>query len=173
MKINYIRINENLWDWWWMVEWFKRRHADSKFICQLDSDILVPPHRLKACLLTLEKSESKIAMLKRAWVTEKWVLPTKDEKEIRDWWAYIKYWTVERPVWCYVCDIDVFEKTLWVEWPKSKYELAKNAELKVVKLLNFPCKILDIEPHIYSEEHWEQIPLNYYKYIRKTMKSFI
>lgn len=136
-QVKYYRMTQNWGDWGGMRIGFQHISPETKYIVQLDNDIIPDKRWLTAMIEVLQNVDCKIVMLKRENVYM--FLQTSCPFFYED---YALGW-VDRAVACYMIDKDLFAKML-NEIPdnlgyKSKPLMSDYIEKKVVKILNVRC----------------------------------
>lgn len=136
-NLKYIRYSLNLGDWGGMVAGLKYISNKSKYVVQLDNDIIPCDRWLEYMTYVLEHTKYRVVMLKRANV--QWVLNPLESKEML--LNGLEIAKVERPVACFMASTEDFrmfaEKVKRAE--RSKYEIRQLVKTQVAKIMNHTC----------------------------------
>jgi glycosyltransferase involved in cell wall biosynthesis len=140
-NLKYIRYNVNLGDWGGMVAGLKHISQLSKYVIQLDNDIIPCDGWLESMVYVLENTKYKIVMLKRANV--EWKLKPLSPKQIL--LNSLEICKVERGVACFMASTEDFRMFgAKVKDPtKSKYEIRGFVHGQIAKILNKTCIEID------------------------------
>lgn len=136
-NLKYIRFAQNLGDWGGMVAGMKHISPESKYVVQLDNDIIPCDGWLESMVYVLEHTKYRVVMLRRANV--QWKLKPLAPKEMMVNGMEIA--KVERGVACFMAstaDFKMFaEKVKHAD--KSKYEIRSLVKGQICKILNRTC----------------------------------
>jgi len=159
-NLSYYHYDNNFGDWGGMLA--ARKFIDnSKYVVQLDNDIIVPPDWLKALKIIIDKTDYPVVMLRRENVLWK-LKPLGEEKNIEGYLIA----RVERAVACFMMKREFFDECCQVITPekgmRSKYIISQLAGHKVYKILNVKCNEIDslTQRDLYNPKNpqvWEKI----------------
>lgn len=134
--LKYLKLDRNHGDWGGMLIGLTCTSVNSKYIVQLDNDIIPEKNWLTSMITVLNKTKYGVVMLKRENVA--WKLKCLGQPIKLDG---LQICHVERPVACYMMEKNLFAKIARRIPEKmgstSKYIIAKNA--KIAKILNVKC----------------------------------
>ena len=135
--LRYVRMSVNVGDWKGMCQGLKYISPDSRYVVQLDNDIIPEKGWLAAMIYVLENTDYKVVMLKRDNV--KWVLKPLSPKQMMP--NGVEICKVERGVACFMARTELFhELAAKVKNPgRSKYEIRRIVKGRIAKNLNKKC----------------------------------
>ena len=140
-NLKYVRSPINLGDWTGMVTGLRYISKDSKYVIQLDNDIIPCDGWLEAMTYVLEQTKYRVVMLKRANV--EWKLKALSPNQMLP--NGLEICKVERGVACFMASTEDFKMFgAKVKDPtKSKYEIRGLVHGQIAKILNKTCMEID------------------------------
>lgn len=159
--IKHIKSKTNLGDWGGMIEGLNHTSANSKYIVQLDNDVVInDPEWVNKMIHVLSSTDTRIVMLKRIGVINKML--GKNHWEIKYGRSKLKLSRVKKPVCCYMLDTNEFRKFLHknpgLTAMRSKTTLAKHFKT-VTKIQNCTCNVhINNDKYMMTNKNvWERL----------------
>lgn len=152
-KVKGVNLDKNYGDWGGMVLSLKHISPDSKYIVQLDNDIIVSENWLNYMKFALEKSPARIVMLKRTGVGAQ-LKPHKKSILQYDKDTKLHIGMIRRVVACYMLKTEDFTRATQTVGLKAGRQ---NKQL-MCNIIKPQAKILNVYAH-----HGDE-----YKYQRQT-----
>jgi len=140
-NLKYIRYATNLGDWGGMVAGLKYISKDSKYIIQLDNDIIPCDGWLENMVFVLQNTTYRVVMCKRDNV--EWKLKALSPIQMLP--NSLEICKVERGVACFMASTENFRMfgTKVKDPTKSKYEIRGLVHGQIAKILNKTCMEID------------------------------
>jgi len=158
-KVVPVHLEKNLGDWGGMLESYKYISADSKYIVQLDNDVVInDPEWLNKLIFMLNNTPHKIVQLKRKGVGT--VIQLKNRRTIKYGNEELIYGNINRPVACFMLRTDDFKNLL----PKLKNSSLSLGKTLLSNFLGGTVKIENLNCHIIDGFDGKDSYLNYQKY---------